>query len=212
MAKFLVLGGTGSVGRLVVQRLLSNKHHVIVVTRNPEKVTIRHENLEAIKGDVYEKESIRNILVDVDFVISALGPDNVFKPKKLFSRAIVELIQLCNEKGVKSFVCITAHHNATDKANKAPWIYRKLVEPYILKRLYNDMDVFEEWVLNSSLNMQVVVVKPYQFVDGPDSYRTSTTDRIPECTYKTTRSGLATFLADEAYKYNHKKVLIDTLI
>lgn len=67
--KILVYGATGKVGTHVVSEALNRGHFVTAVSRDPSRISARHENLAAVKGDLLDEESIVSLAVDKDVII-----------------------------------------------------------------------------------------------------------------------------------------------
>ncbi len=65
----VVYGATGEVGSHVVQEALDRGHRVTAVSRRPESVTLRHDNLSVVKGDLLDKASVTDIVKGKDVVI-----------------------------------------------------------------------------------------------------------------------------------------------
>ena len=72
--KIIVFGSTGGIGRQVVTQALDAGHQVTAVARRPEVMTIQHERLQVVRGDVLEPASFQQALTGQDVVVSALGP------------------------------------------------------------------------------------------------------------------------------------------
>lgn len=69
----LVAGGTGTLGTLLVQRLLHRGLQVRVLTRDPSRVhDPNRENLEVVQGDVRFRASLTKAMTGVDSVVSAI--------------------------------------------------------------------------------------------------------------------------------------------
>lgn len=69
-----VVGGTGKIGRLVVEQLLAAGHQVVALVRTPAKLPIEHSGLTVRTGQLSDAEAVRGALNGSDAVISALGP------------------------------------------------------------------------------------------------------------------------------------------
>jgi hypothetical protein len=69
-----VFGGTGKIGRLVVERLLDKGHQVTALVRSPEKLTIEDPRLEVVVAELDDAPAVRKVVDGADAVISALGP------------------------------------------------------------------------------------------------------------------------------------------
>ena len=65
----VVYGATGEVGTHVVQEALDRGHRVTAVSRNPDKVTLQHDNLKVARGDLLDKASVSEIVTGKDVVI-----------------------------------------------------------------------------------------------------------------------------------------------
>ena len=65
----VIYGATGNVGSLVVQEALDRGHRVTAVSRKPEQIEMRHDNLSVVKGDLLNKASVTEIVTGKDVVI-----------------------------------------------------------------------------------------------------------------------------------------------
>jgi len=65
----LVYGATGKIGTHVVTEALHRGHTVSAVSRDPVRITERHENLTAVKGDLLDSASIKQLATGQDVVI-----------------------------------------------------------------------------------------------------------------------------------------------
>ncbi len=66
MPKTLVTGGTGFVGRAVVEALLARERPVRVLARRPQHPALRGLPVEVVQGDLLEPESLRQALQGCD--------------------------------------------------------------------------------------------------------------------------------------------------
>lgn len=69
-----VLGATGKIGRLVVERLLADGHQVTVLVRTAAKIAVAHPALRVRVGQLSDADAVRETIAGADAVISALGP------------------------------------------------------------------------------------------------------------------------------------------
>ena len=56
--KLVVFGATGRTGSQVVEQALAAGHTVTAIARHPAAITIQHERLEVIQGDVLEPSTL----------------------------------------------------------------------------------------------------------------------------------------------------------
>ena len=57
-AETLIIGATGFIGKHLLEHLLQSGESIRVLARTPEKIKIRNENLEVLKGDLENPESL----------------------------------------------------------------------------------------------------------------------------------------------------------
>ena len=67
--KILVYGATGKVGSQAVNEALNRGHIVTAVSRDPSRITLVHDNLTAVKGDVLNPESVAGLVAGQQVVI-----------------------------------------------------------------------------------------------------------------------------------------------
>lgn len=100
--KYFVTGATGFVGSYLAKQLRNNHHEVIAVVRNPEKATaLKAMGVTIVKGDVTDKESMRQAMQDCDGVYHVagwykLGAKNKSEGQKINvdgTRNVLELMQ-----------------------------------------------------------------------------------------------------------------------
>ena len=115
MTLVLVTGGTGHLGRDLVERLLRQGHRVRVFARSPR----RDVNVEWAVGDLATGEGLRPALQDVDTVINAatcspiaqrggVRPVDFFKSPSAVDVAGTErLIACCREANVQHFLHVS---------------------------------------------------------------------------------------------------------
>jgi putative NADH-flavin reductase len=103
--KIAVIGGTGKSGKYLVQRLLSQAFHLMILVRNPERCQIKSPLIEIIQGDARNFEAVRSLIEGCQAVISTLGQPKGEGP--IFSQATAHVIRSMNEYGIKRYILIT---------------------------------------------------------------------------------------------------------
>jgi len=66
-----LIGASGFVGSAILSEALDRGHKVKAIVRNPENITLQHENLSIIKADVLDADQIKSAVQGTDAVISA---------------------------------------------------------------------------------------------------------------------------------------------
>ena len=90
----IVYGATGRVGSRVVDEALGRGHKISAVSRDPSRIEKKHENLVAVKGNVLDSASVRELIAGHDAVIVAVrgAVDKSKDPAKTVHRLAVEVI------------------------------------------------------------------------------------------------------------------------
>lgn len=73
--RLTVLGGTGRIGRLVVEQALEAGHDVTVLVRDPHRLAALADKVRIVPGRVRDPEAVASAVGGADAVISAIGPD-----------------------------------------------------------------------------------------------------------------------------------------
>lgn len=107
-------GGTGFVGKIVTQNLLSEGHSVRLLARNPASIEDRfktHPNLSIVKGDLANAEALERLLIGADTVIHMAGLTTARNRKTYMavnSAAVGDLARRAASSGVKRFIYLSS--------------------------------------------------------------------------------------------------------
>ena len=118
MNKILVIGGTGTLGKVLVAQLLSKGYAVRVLTRTPHKFAYLEDNgVELVVGDLLDKNSLIEACRGMDGCISAahsmLGRGR-YRSEYIDDMGQRSLIDAAKEAGVPYFVFISVIGAASD--------------------------------------------------------------------------------------------------
>jgi len=161
--KILVIGSTGGTGRALVEQALAQGHHVTAFVRRPEKVTLRHERLEIVQGNVLDEKSVSAAVQGKDAVLSALGHKQWFIKTSILSEGTRNIIAAMQKHGVKRFVCETAL-GVGDTRGKLGLYYTLFVIPVIVFFYFKDKERQERYIQESGLDW--VIVRPGQLTNS----------------------------------------------
>ncbi len=123
--RILVIGGTGTVGSLLVGELSSRKLEVHVLTRSPEKAKKLPPGVQGVTGDLLDPEAVRSAMDGVDriFMLLATGPDETHQG--------IVAVNCARMAGVKYFVYMSVFN--LERAPHVPHFGSKLPIEYVLK-------------------------------------------------------------------------------
>ena len=107
MKNIVLIGASGFIGTAVLNELLNRGHKVTAIVRNPEKITVKSENLTIVKADVSSAEAMAGLCKGFDEVISAYNPGwtnpNIYKDTLNVYSSILEGAK---NAGVKRLLCV----------------------------------------------------------------------------------------------------------
>jgi putative NADH-flavin reductase len=72
--KLAVIGPTGFVGKILVEKALKTGYQVRALVRSPEKLGELQSKLEIVHGDMFDSTSLQKLITGVDAVILLVGP------------------------------------------------------------------------------------------------------------------------------------------
>ena len=183
MAKVLVIGASKGIGLETVKQALEAGHQVRALARSAPRIPVSHAQLENMKGDALDRETVERALDGIDAVIQTLGisggPDILFKPIRLFSDSTRILVAAMEAKLIQRLICVTGL-GAGNSRGKGNLLYNAVIG-LILVRAYDDKTLQERIIRNSTLDW--VIARPgiltnkartgrYKVLTDPRDWRT----------------------------------------
>ena len=168
----VVFGANGPTGQLVVRQGLAEGHAVTAVTRHPETLSLRHERLQVLRGDVFDPASVEPAVAGRDAVLSTLGVPYSRKAITVYSEGVAHIVEAMKHTGVRRLVCVSS--SATDPAVRfmdtgGGFFFERILKPLITltigRTMYADMGSMEALVMNSELDW--TIVRPSGLFDTP---------------------------------------------
>jgi len=164
MKKVLVVGGTGTLGKVVVNKLLSKDFQVFVLTRNPEKAGKLSEiGVILIKGDLIQKDSLTKACEGMDVVISAahsMMGRGKYLSENVDRQGQFNLIDAAQQAKVKYFIFTSVIGAASDHPVDF-WRSKRMVETHLEKSGLNyniiRASAFMEFHLKEMIGKSIVL-------------------------------------------------------
>jgi putative NADH-flavin reductase len=193
MKKIIVFGATGGTGKLVVEQALESGYQVTVIVRNPFVVTLRHRQLNIIKGDVLQLNTFEEAMDGHDVVVSCVGTRQR-GPTNVYSKGISNIMKAMQGKNINRLICLSAI--AVIVPPKSSRVM-KFVIKNILQRLfgpmYADMLIMEKILSKSNLNWTVIRPSWLWNTQHTGKYRTTINEHLPNPS-KISRADLADYI------------------
>lgn len=182
----------------MLSQALAAGHAVTVLTRDPMRVSISHERLRVIPGNVFDVPSVERAIQGQEAVISAFAiAYRPLRPITMYSLGTRHIVGAMQRIGVARYVGVTSAGTYPGAVAHGGVVWRSVVKPIVGATLHADMRRMEALVMQS--NLQWTIARPAVLVDLPPSgdYRVQPGYAIPD-TYATARADLADFLVRAA--------------
>lgn len=162
--KLLVIGATGATGKEIVNQALARGHAVTALVRDAAKASFAPPVAKAV-GNVLDRDSLQAALAGQEAVVCSLGSaaTGPFKEMTMLSEGTGNLVAAMQDLGVLRLVCITGM-GAGDSKGHGPWYYNWLIQPLVLRGVYQDKTRQEAMVRDSGLDW--TVVRPALLTNG----------------------------------------------
>lgn len=188
----IVFGASGSVGRLAVERLLSEGHEVTAFARRLEKLDIQHPRLRKHPGDAMDFQSVCDALQSQDSVLVALGA-GASRKSRVRSQGTLNIIKAMQHLGVRRLICQTTL-GAGDSWENLNFFWKYIMFGILLRPVFLDHERQEKMVRESGLDW--TIVRPSAMTDGPadGAYRVDIPSSERRLSLKIARADVAGFL------------------
>ncbi|XP_046349214.2 flavin reductase (NADPH)-like [Haliotis rufescens] len=143
--KIAIFGATGPSGTLLVEECLGSGHSVVALARNPDKLTIKHENLTVVKSDIQTQEELVSPLTGCDAVMSCLGSrQSIWSTVTLYTDTVKVITGAMRAAGVSRFVAMASW--GTKYEAGLPFVIKWILRPLILKNILLNMGQMEDYL------------------------------------------------------------------
>lgn len=203
--RIVIFGATGGTGQELVRQALEQDYIVTAFVRSPFKLTISHQNLILIKGDVLHLADVSKATKDQDAVLCALGMPASDK-SNLRAEGTGNIIKAMQTNQVSKLICQTSL-GFGDSQELLPWHMKYLIVPFILKNAFKDHQLQEEKIEQSNLDW--VILRPGNMTNGNKTGKFKHAFNSDEkIKLKISRADVAHFMLKQIKnnQYLHKKV------
>ncbi len=166
----LVIGATARSAPELLERALAQGRRVTALARSPERIAVSGPGLTAVKGDVYDIDSLTAAMTGEEAVVSLVGPRVTDHSKEigfvdLYSVGTATIISAMRRKGNKRLIVVSSggpeqipSEKPAVKGTVDTWVWNA-------RNLYGDMQRMEKIVAISDL--ETVILRARNFGEGP---------------------------------------------
>lgn len=159
--KIFVTGGTGFLGKVIIERLLQDNHQVIALTRRPN---VFYDPVKEVLGNLENIDLWKQSLQDCDVVVHCAAPVEFWGPWEKYQKGIVDatknLFLASDSNNVKQFIYISSESVLQDRKNL---IDIDETEPYPQEpnSYYGKSKMLaEKFILSQKSKMKSIILRP----------------------------------------------------
>lgn len=161
-----VFGASGKTGIQVVQQALEQDHKVTAFVRDPKKMTVQHDKLHLVQGDVTNPDAVDKAVAGAHTVIVALGskPDGT---DIVMAEGTTNIINAMKKHKVTRLVVMSSYPMSGSPEGIAFLKSMGMDDRQIaaVKPVLDDKTKQEQVVAESGLSW--TIVQPLMLTDGP---------------------------------------------
>jgi putative NADH-flavin reductase len=166
----LVIGATARSGPELLKQALAQGRRVTALARSPEKITVSGPGLTAVKGDVYDIDSLAAAMTGEEAVVSLVGPRVTDHTKEigfidLYSVGTATIISAMRRRGNKRLIAVSSGGPEKIPSEKPTVVGTVETWLWNARNLYGDMQRMEKIIAVSGL--ETVILRARNFGEGP---------------------------------------------
>lgn len=158
--KIVVLGATGQTGRLVLERGLATGHTLTAVVRSEARDPLPGD-VETVRADVTQANSLAPVLAGADAVIGTLGTTR----GPLMERSTAALLEALDGRGPRRIVLLSGYSVITDRLSRPA----RFMATTVMKAMSQDKATSERLLRASATNW--TIVHAARLTNGPATGR-----------------------------------------
>jgi len=188
----VIFGATGQTGRLLTERAIAAGHMVTAFARDPARMTVAHQPLRIVQGDVLDAASVDRAVAGQHAVLSALGTATRKSPPVL-PQGIRHLLDAMEKHGTRRIVVLSAAGALHEPAGSVFASLGLRLARAALPGVYTEHRGMLQELRTRDLDW--IAVRPVLLTNGPRTgqYRV-VTEGIPRGGYRVSRADVADFM------------------
>ena len=158
--KITILGSTGLVGKVLLEKALEREYQINTLVRSPEKLGAFKDNVTFIEGNVFQIEKLEQIVSGSDIVLSTVPPKMNTKAPEKYAKLMEDWVSVFERNSIKRFIHIGgAVHGGGENEN---WtIGRKILRLFLTLFWRQGLVAKElEWEVLKRSNIDWTLIRP----------------------------------------------------
>ena len=168
--KISILGSTGFVGRVLVEKALDQGYEIKTLVRSPNKLGELNNRLDVIEGDYFNADDLEKTVKGTKVVLSTVGPPmkNPKYPEK-YEQSMQHLVAAMEGQSITRLIHTggAVHSGGEDEH----WtIGRRLLKLFLVLFWKPGLDAKRlEWEVLKKSNLDWTLVRPPRIIEGKSS-------------------------------------------
>jgi putative NADH-flavin reductase len=201
--KLAVLGASRGVGLALSKMALERGHDVTAVVRSSAAFQLAHPKLRVVSGDIRNQASVEAAIAGQDAVCVCIGVNPTFRPVDVFSKGMTNVLAAMQKTPNMKIVSVSGI-GAGDSRGHGGFIYDRIVQPLLLKTIYEDKDRQEALLKASGIDW--MIVRPGMLTNGPETRHYKVlTDLTGVTAGQISRADVADFILNQLTNPTHFK-------
>jgi putative NADH-flavin reductase len=165
--KIAILGSTGFLGKVLLEKALDAGYQVRTLVRNPDKLGEFKDRVEFIQGNVFQANDIEETVLGMEAVLSTVGPPqrNPGDPAE-YEQAMKDLVAALEKQNIRRLIHVGGSVNAGGE-NENWTIGRRLLRLFLNVVFKPGLVAKQlEWEVLKGSNLDWTLVRPPHIVKG----------------------------------------------
>jgi putative NADH-flavin reductase len=158
--KIAILGSTGFVGKVLLEKALAKGYQVKTLVRNPEKLGDYKERVEYVSGNASQSDKLEKTVAGVDVVFSTLPPIENGKDPDKSAKVMEDLVAILEKNAIRRFIHLGgAVHGGGVNEN---WTFNRRLLKMYLNLVCKPVLIAKqlEWEILKNSNLDWTLVRP----------------------------------------------------
>jgi putative NADH-flavin reductase len=164
VANIVIIGASRGIGLELLDQSLQRGHRVTALFRNSQVLARRHERLRMEIGNAVDQDVLNTAVAGQDVVCWTVGIKPTLKPVTVFSEGTQRLLRAMKDANIRRLICVTGI-GAGDSRGHGGFFYDRIINPLLLRTIYEDKDRQEELIRAS--DMDWIIVRPGFLTNWP---------------------------------------------
>ncbi len=194
--RLAIFGATGGTGLALTRQALEKGHAVRVLVRNPNRMTLTHQNMRVVLGNVLDRESVTKTLLGSDAALVCLGQRNLLKNTRVVSEGTRLIMDVMRSMGLKRLVFESAFGVGESLEQASFW--QRAVFATLLRAPYADKNIIEPELVKSGLDW--TILRPTALTNGPLTGKVEIAAGLRPKTFRVSREDVAAAMLEAMEK------------